>query len=153
VEFFTGDALFQTHDNLEHLAMMEAVVGSRIDTKIVRAVTQKESRSGQANSAAKFFRATKLDYPNKDCSKASKNYVRAMKTLHDIIPPNTPFNKAFLDLLKKIFIYDPTKRITAKQALNHPWFQETLVDDGTEAARIRREREATQANRTSNGHR
>ncbi|KAG5986099.1 hypothetical protein E4U43_005667, partial [Claviceps pusilla] len=25
VEFFTGDALFQTHDNLEHLAMMEAV--------------------------------------------------------------------------------------------------------------------------------
>jgi len=27
VEFFTGDALFQTHDNLEHLAMMEAVSG------------------------------------------------------------------------------------------------------------------------------
>ncbi|KAF7723084.1 dual specificity protein kinase kns1 [Apophysomyces ossiformis] len=28
VEFFTGDALFQTHDNLEHLAMMEVVLGS-----------------------------------------------------------------------------------------------------------------------------
>ena len=27
VEFFTGDALFQTHDNLEHLAMMEVVMG------------------------------------------------------------------------------------------------------------------------------
>jgi dual-specificity kinase len=27
VEFFTGDALFQTHDNLEHLAMMEIVMG------------------------------------------------------------------------------------------------------------------------------
>ena len=26
VEFFTGDALFQTHDNLEHLAMMEQVI-------------------------------------------------------------------------------------------------------------------------------
>lgn len=25
VEFFTGEALFQTHDNLEHLAMMEVV--------------------------------------------------------------------------------------------------------------------------------
>jgi dual-specificity kinase len=28
VEFFTGEALFQTHENLEHLAMMEAVFGS-----------------------------------------------------------------------------------------------------------------------------
>jgi len=27
VEFFTGDALFQTHDNLEHLAMMEVTMG------------------------------------------------------------------------------------------------------------------------------
>jgi dual-specificity kinase len=41
VEFFTGDALFQTHDNLEHLAMMEMVVKSKIDTKLVRSVMQK----------------------------------------------------------------------------------------------------------------
>jgi len=27
VEFFTGEALFQTHENLEHLAMMEKVFG------------------------------------------------------------------------------------------------------------------------------
>ena len=27
VEFYTGVALFQTHDNLEHLAMMEQVMG------------------------------------------------------------------------------------------------------------------------------
>lgn len=38
VEFFTGDALFQTHDNLEHLAMMQQVVGSKIDPRIVRSV-------------------------------------------------------------------------------------------------------------------
>jgi dual-specificity kinase len=33
VEFFTGDALFQTHDNLEHLAMMEVVMG-RMPTRM-----------------------------------------------------------------------------------------------------------------------
>lgn len=27
VEFYTGEALFQTHENLEHLAMMEVVFG------------------------------------------------------------------------------------------------------------------------------
>lgn len=49
--------------------------------------------------------------------------------------------KNFLDLLKKIFVYDPSQRITAKQALNHPWFKEMAQpDDGTEAAKIRLER-------------
>jgi dual-specificity kinase len=51
----------------------------------------------------------------------------------------------FLDLLTKIFVYDPNHRITAKQALQHPWFKEAAhPDDGTEAARIRMERMRTQ---------
>ncbi|KAK4976566.1 serine threonine protein kinase CMGC group, partial [Elasticomyces elasticus] len=59
----------------------------------------------------------------------------------ETIPPTTPFNRAFIDLLKKIFVYDPKRRITAKQALQHPWFREHLDDDGTEATKIRVERE------------
>lgn len=59
----------------------------------------------------------------------------------ECILPHTEFNRKFLDLLKKIFVYDPKKRITAKEALQHPWFQETLLDDGTEAHKIRLERE------------
>jgi serine/threonine protein kinase len=66
----------------------------------------------------------------------------SMLTLtQDIIPATNTFNKQFLDLLRRIFVYDPRARITAKNALKHPWFLETLIDDGTEAARIRRERE------------
>lgn len=49
--------------------------------------------------------------------------------------------KNFRDLLRQIFVYDPARRITAKEALNHEWFQERdLSDDGTEAAKIRIER-------------
>lgn len=29
-----------------------------------------------------------------------------------------------LDLLQRMFDYDPDKRISASQALNHPWFKE-----------------------------
>ena len=58
-----------------------------------------------------------------------------------MIPSSNPFLKNFLDLLKKIFVYDPAQRITARQALNHPWFKEMAqADDGTEAAKIRLER-------------
>ncbi|KAL8664250.1 MAG: hypothetical protein Q9202_003200 [Teloschistes flavicans] len=139
VEFFTGDALFQTHDNLEHLAMMEPVCGGKMEGKLIRQVMA-SGRGSHMNQATKYFNRGKLDYPNNDTAKASKKYVRAMKTLPDVIPATNVFNKQFLDLLKKIFVYDPTKRITAKQALRHPWFKESLIDDGTEAARIRRNR-------------
>ena len=63
----------------------------------------------------------------------------------EIIPASNTFNKLFLDLLRRIFLYDPKARITAKAALKHPWFREGIMDDGSEAARLRRERELGRA--------
>ncbi|KAK4169500.1 dual specificity protein kinase lkh1 [Cladorrhinum sp. PSN259] len=139
VEFYTGDALFQTHDNLEHLAMMEAVVDARIDPALVSQVTRATRNGG--NPAAKFFKRQKLEYPTPETTRASRRFVKAMKKLQEIIPPTNKFLLQFLDLLKKIFVYDPAQRITAKQALQHPWFSECVYpDDGTEAQRIRNEK-------------
>ena len=67
--------------------------------------------------------------------------MAGMKRLEEIIPETNRFNKLFLDLLRKIFVYDPKRRITAREALKHPWFDELVEDDGTEAGRIRVERE------------
>ncbi|KAL1862978.1 hypothetical protein VTK73DRAFT_6522 [Phialemonium thermophilum] len=151
VEFFTGDALFQTHDNLEHLAMMEAVVNSRIDTHLVSQVTR-STRSG-GNPASKYFKRSRLDYPTMETTRASRKFVKAMKRLDDIIPANNRFLQLFLDLLKKIFVYDPARRITAKQALDHPWFKEIPhPDDGSEAAKIRLEKMRMQQ-QNHNSHR
>lgn len=143
VEFFTGDALFQTHDNLEHLAMMESVCDRRIDSHLVQQVNKMSSRSGSSsgNPASKYFKRLRLDYPTADTTRASRRFVKNMKHLSDIIPSHNPFLRLFLDLLEKIFVYDPSKRITARQALEHPWFRELAIpDDGTEAAKIRLER-------------
>ncbi|EON62220.1 CMGC/CLK protein kinase [Coniosporium apollinis CBS 100218] len=161
VEFFTGDALFQTHDNLEHLAMMEPVCGGKLDKELIRRV-HKPEKGQNRNPATAYFRSSgrTLDYPNAETQKASKKYVKAMKKLHEIIPSHTEFNRQFLDLLKRIFVYDPDKRITAKQALKHPWFRELLKDDGTEATKIRldkekkeKERSEAKASARSNGYR
>jgi dual-specificity kinase len=81
VEFFTGDALFQTHDNLEHLAMMEVVCNGKIDPKVVKQVCS-GGRGANSNSASKFFTRGKLEYPSQETSKASRKYVKAMKHLH-----------------------------------------------------------------------
>ncbi|KAI9735316.1 MAG: dual specificity protein kinase kns1 [Claussenomyces sp. TS43310] len=141
VEFFTGDALFQTHDNLEHLAMMESVCDGKLDPHLIQQVNKMASRNG-GNPASKYFKRLKLDYPTQDTTRASRRFVKAMKRLNEIIPSNTSFCRNFLDLLKRIFVYDPADRITAKQALQHPWFKEICTpDDGTEAVKIRMQRE------------
>jgi dual-specificity kinase len=73
VEFFTGDALFQTHDNLEHLAMMGSVLGTLPLHMILSA--NKE--------AQKFFykESKKLRYPVSKTTRQSKKYVTALKPL------------------------------------------------------------------------
>jgi serine/threonine protein kinase len=56
----------------------------------------------------------------------------------DIILGHGEYYDKFRDLLKKIFVYDPARRITAKEALQHPWFKMVCSpDDGTEAVKIR----------------
>lgn len=100
VEFFTGDALFQTHDNLEHLAMMEAVVGSKIDQHLVQQVNRMTRNGGNpasqyvlicnrphaspqvlANCLIRYFKRYKLDYPTADTGRASRRFVKGMKQL------------------------------------------------------------------------
>lgn len=72
VEFFTGVALYQTHDNLEHLAMMEMVMGKMPD---------RFARAG-ARSQPEYFRdGAKLDWPKPKASRQSKKDVRATRPL------------------------------------------------------------------------
>lgn len=96
---------------------------------------------------SRYFRRGRLDYPTAETTRASRRFVKNMKRLKDIIPhEQNSFFRHFLDLLKKIFVYDPAARITALEALKHPWFKEVPEkDDGTAAAQIREERRAASA--------
>ncbi|CAO3617607.1 unnamed protein product [Mucor fragilis] len=113
VEFFTGDALFQTHDNLEHLAMMNSVLGPLPPHMVMSA-----NKEGQ-----KFFfkESKKLRYPTTKTTKQSKKFVSALKPLQDMIPANNQHNKFLLNLLKKLLVYEPSQRISAREALRHPF--------------------------------
>jgi len=51
VELVTGEALFKTHDNLEHLAMMQRVLGE-IPAKLVRQITQQQQRRRSASASS-----------------------------------------------------------------------------------------------------
>lgn len=185
VELVIGEPVFRTHDNLEHLAMIEKIVGQRIDKDMVRFSKQKENECGlkyftneyrrsgsnsdeeeedeededdviiddestEDNSLTlmfptpttpdKFFRSveqlSRIDLfiservglnINFDYS-LSENY---QNNLHLINFGNFTFWWFFIDLLRKLFVINPNDRITALEALEHPWFNLGIEDEGT----------------------
>ncbi|OWB57269.1 hypothetical protein B5S28_g3204 [[Candida] boidinii] len=112
VELVTGDALFKTHDNLQHLAMIEKVTGQDIDIKLVTQCIKKygstatsassgsstySRRSSNSSSfetiAESFSRSTgKLIFPNSDTPDNLINEVNELGILSDIIGLNVGFN-------------------------------------------------------------
>ncbi|KAH1244942.1 Serine/threonine-protein kinase AFC3 [Glycine max] len=110
-----GEALFQTHENLEHLAMMERVLGPIPEHMICR------SNKG----AEKYFkRGSRLRWPEGAVSRESISAVKKLGHLKDIVSRNVDSSRSSLtELLHGLLTYDPTKRITARQALDHPFFR------------------------------
>ncbi|KAL4062856.1 kinase-like domain-containing protein [Scleroderma citrinum] len=120
VEFYTGVALYQTHDNLEHLAMMEMVMGK---------MPERFARAG-ARSKPEFFKdGARLDWPKPKASRQSKKDVRATRPLQDVIPPTDPINRQFADLVRRLLAFDPTQRITVRDALHHPYFSLNIPEE------------------------
>ncbi|KAK7044225.1 serine threonine protein kinase CMGC group [Paramarasmius palmivorus] len=121
VEFFTGVALFQTHDNLDHLAMMEVVMGKMPD---------RFARAG-ARSKPEFFKeGAKLDWPKaKSSSRQSKKDVRSVRPLAEIIPQTDIVNRQFLDLVRKLLAFDPAQRLTVAEAIKHPYFSLNIPEE------------------------
>lgn len=120
VEFYTGVALYQTHDNLEHLAMMEMVMGK---------MPERFARAG-ARSKPEFFKeGARLDWPKPKASRQSKKDVRATRPLQDVIPPTDHMNRQFLDLVRRLLAFDPAQRITVREALHHPYFSLQIPEE------------------------
>ncbi|KAA8525310.1 hypothetical protein F0562_007165 [Nyssa sinensis] len=93
-EFCSGEALFQTHENLEHLAMMERVLGPLPEHMICRA------------------------------SRGAEKAVKKLHRLKDMVSQHVDYSRSSLiDLLHGLLKFDPSERLTARQALDHPFFK------------------------------
>eukprot|EP00301_Raphidiophrys_heterophryoidea_P020765 c5377_g1_i1.p1 GENE.c5377_g1_i1~~c5377_g1_i1.p1 ORF type:complete len:346 (-),score=81.06 c5377_g1_i1:300-1337(-) len=114
VELLTGEAVFLTHSNLEHLAMMEKV----LDRKLPRNFsTRCSSRS------RKYFVNEQLNWPDGADDEESIEAVEALVSLSTLIPPQ---HDDFLELVRGMLEYDPDRRTTAAQALQHPMFKQLI---------------------------
>lgn len=225
VELFTGQALFQTHENMEHLAMMHVVLGpipdsmirradsgsqkyftaaescvARLDCQSSRCQAQRDVENvskrssgcvrwnaksreaygaeicedavgmswnlhggsvrhpGETNPKAtrgnasrpiaavrisdcpedlagidrRILRSTSerrvdrvLNWPAGASSRASIKAVKGVKCLADIVQ-DAGGHSTFLDLVRRLLVFDPDRRCTSAEALQHPFFRESF---------------------------
>lgn len=105
-ELYKGELLFATHDNFEHLALIERIVG-RFPLDMI--------------SCSREFGTIAFDsygWHKLDLSPSSQSYVRKTKSLETIIK-NEDRNSGLLELLHSLLTINPCKRSTAKEALCH----------------------------------
>uniref|UniRef100_A0A4W3I8I2 dual-specificity kinase n=1 Tax=Callorhinchus milii TaxID=7868 RepID=A0A4W3I8I2_CALMI len=114
-EYYLGYTLFQTHDNREHLAMMERILGP-IPSHMIRK-TRKQ----------KYFYRGALDW-NENSSDG--RYVREnCKSLRSYVLCDRMEHRLLFDLIQKMLIYEPSKRIMLGEALKHPFFDELTSEE------------------------
>ncbi|KAH7443259.1 hypothetical protein KP509_02G027500 [Ceratopteris richardii] len=114
-ELSTGVLLFDTHEDLEHLAMMERILG-RIPSHLIKNVTGK---------AEEYFRhRRRLNWPEGASSSRSVRAVQRVLQLDELLEKYADdYENSFLDLLRQLLKYDPNDRPTAEEALGHPFFR------------------------------
>ncbi|XP_043715240.1 serine/threonine-protein kinase AFC1 isoform X1 [Telopea speciosissima] len=118
VELCSGDALFQTHENLEHLAMMERVLGPMPHHMMIRADCRAEKY---------FRRGARLDWPEGAASRESTRAVWKLPRLQNLVMQHVDHSAGdLIDLLQGLLRYEPAERLKAREALRHPFFTRDL---------------------------
>ncbi|XP_062193751.1 serine/threonine-protein kinase AFC2-like isoform X1 [Phragmites australis] len=113
VELCSGETLFQTHDNLEHLAMMERVLGPLRRNMLGRADHHVE----------KYIRRGRLNWPEGATTTESIRVVHKLPRLQNLVMQHVDHSAGeFIDLLKGLVAYEPSARLTAQEALSHRFF-------------------------------
>lgn len=121
VELLSGDALFQTHDNLEHLAIMQHALETNIPQTVVKAAPK--------DKYGDFFDASgSLRWPNEKTDADSLDAFANTSIVRQVLEQHLTgeARRLFSDLVRKLLDFDPKKRITSQNAVNHAFFSVDL---------------------------
>jgi len=127
-ELWTGTVLFSTHDEIEHLALMERILGT---------LPQRMLRNANFRRSEKSVRHGCLRWPDRAISRDSEEFVREQPRLREIIAgeckedSDADFGPLewsdalddFYDMLWRLLEYHPEQRMTALRASLHRFTQ------------------------------
>ncbi|ESO08516.1 hypothetical protein HELRODRAFT_74790, partial [Helobdella robusta] len=109
-ELYTGFTLFQTHEDKEHLAMMERILGS---------IPYRMSK----RSKTEYFWHGRLDW---DYHSLAGKYVReTCRPLYRYIQGDSDSDRQLFDLVERMLEYEPAQRMPLEDVIRHSFFAQT----------------------------
>lgn len=122
MELYTGQLLFRTHENCEHLALMERILEALPTAMLQRASRNaKDEFLGKDSDNDRWF----LRYPELASSPASRQHVASQRQLKEQVLPE---HRLLADITREVLRIDPKKRANAHKALKHSFFQTSFKD-------------------------
>ena len=118
--FFQGHTLFQTHDNLEHLAMMTRIIGD-IPAHMIR------------RTKTSFYRSGRLTWDwSAPAARYASQHCRSLGQYRRSGPGSLQGQEEtlMLDLVARMLDYDPAARLALQQALKHPFLDRSNNNTG-----------------------
>ncbi|KAJ7311149.1 hypothetical protein JRQ81_006753 [Phrynocephalus forsythii] len=123
-EYYRGFTLFQTHENREHLVMMEKILGP-IPQHMIRKTS--ELSCFTAYRKQKYFHKGSLVW---DENTSDGRYVQEnCKPLQTYMLHDSPEHMQLFHLMRQMLEFDPAQRITFTEALHHPFFAGLTPDE------------------------
>ena len=123
IELYTGELLFRTHNNQEHLALIEKVCGHYPNWMI---------RNTKDKYLKNIFANCNRHHDDKvvDLKKCEKyNEIRkALKHQRNISESVCTRHRVFRDFIQFLLKIDPKERPSAKEALGHQFFRTNFTD-------------------------
>ena len=122
IELYTGELLFRTHNNQEHLSLIEKVCG-HFPNWMIRNSKEKNLREIFVNCHKHSDKVIDL----RKCEKYNevKKALTHQRTISESICPR---HHAFCEFIQYLLKIDPNERPSAKEALRHPFFRTNFTD-------------------------
>lgn len=121
MEMYTGELLFETHENLEHLALMEKILGPLPGPMLASAPSSVKTKFMVADPRSNTWR---LNWPG-SASAQSERHVRHAGTLEERVSRKY---RSLVECVGSMLVADPRRRPSASEVLKHPFFSMTFDD-------------------------
>ena len=127
-ELYTGEMLFATHESMEHLALMEQIIGplpSRMTAGATRSVKFKLLKQVSSPGIGCWW---SLNWPEGASCGASFDFVDSCVPLARHLQQRES-DQTLGDLVGALCKLDPAERLTAKEAMKHGFFNSVPMDE------------------------
>lgn len=121
MELYTGDLLFGTHENMEHLALIEAVLGPIPSSLLAQSSLEVKERYLSRTQASTW----RLSWPDGASSQSSVRHVQRTGSMEMLAAQH---HHSFAKFCKDLLVPDPSCRLSAAAALKHPFFSQQFDD-------------------------